>query len=218
MTDFAPIERNALADLMPKLGPDAPTLCAGWTTRDLAAHLVVRASRFDAALGIVVPSLAAHTKRVQDQVATQDWATLVAKVRHRPWWSALADEAVNRVEYFVHHEDVRRAQPNWQPRPLSTEFTTALWSRVPAQSKLALRRTPASVRVTAPGIGDGDRRSRRTDRRADRASVGVGAVPVRPTGSQPGRAHWPGRRHRSDAARLVRNLSLTGAYHTATSR
>ena len=47
MTAFASIERAALVDLMAELGPDAPTLCTGWTTRDLAAHLVVRLSRVD---------------------------------------------------------------------------------------------------------------------------------------------------------------------------
>ena len=55
VTDFAPIERAAIADLMTSLGPDAPTLCEGWTTRDLAAHLVVRATRVDAAAGILIP-------------------------------------------------------------------------------------------------------------------------------------------------------------------
>ena len=90
VTHFAPIERSALADLMLAVGPDAPTLCAGWTTRDLAAHLVVRLTRVDAAGGIVIPALRPHLKRVQDTVAGQDWATLVGKVRRRPWWAAAA--------------------------------------------------------------------------------------------------------------------------------
>lgn len=153
VTEFAAQERAALADLMTALGPDAPTLCEGWTTRDLAAHLVVRASRADAAAGIVVPALAAHTQRVQDKVAEQDWNALLAKVRRRPWWAVLGEEAVNRTEYFVHHEDVRRAQPDWSARELSADFAEALWSRVRPQAKLALRRTPAVVTVTAPGFG-----------------------------------------------------------------
>ena len=153
VTDFAPLERSALADLMISVGPDAPTLCEGWTTRDLAAHLVVRASRADAAAGILIRSLADHTKKVQDKAARQDWSTLVDKVRRRPWWGVFGDEAVNRVEYFVHHEDVRRAQPGWRPRELSDEFTAKLWKRVRTQAKLVLRKTPASVTVTAPGLG-----------------------------------------------------------------
>ena len=31
-------ERTALADLLEELGPDAPTLCAGWSAIDLATH------------------------------------------------------------------------------------------------------------------------------------------------------------------------------------
>jgi uncharacterized protein (TIGR03085 family) len=153
VTHFAPIERAALADLMLEVGPDAPTLCAGWTTRDLAAHLVVRLTRVDAAPGIVVPALGPHLRRVQDKVAAEDWATLVAKVRRRPWWVAVGDEALNRIEYFVHHEDVRRCQPGWQPRELSPEFAQALWSRVRVQAKLALRKTPATVTLGAAGFG-----------------------------------------------------------------
>jgi uncharacterized protein (TIGR03085 family) len=153
VTDFAPIERSALADLFIQVGPDAPTLCTGWTTRDLAAHLVVRATRVDAAAGIMIPAFAEHTKRVQDKVAAQDWTALVAKARQRPWWAAIGDEATNRVEYFVHHEDVRRAQPGWQPRRLSPEFAAALWARIGTVARLALRRTPAAVTITAPGHG-----------------------------------------------------------------
>ncbi len=153
MTRFAPIERAALADLLTALGPDAPTLCEGWTTRDLAAHLVVRASRPDAAAGLVIPPLAGHLDRVQQQAAAQDWVRLVAKVRRRPNWAMVGDEALNLVEYFVHHEDVRRAQPDWQPRQLSADFADALWSRVRIQARLVLRRTPAMVTMTSPGYG-----------------------------------------------------------------
>jgi uncharacterized protein (TIGR03085 family) len=153
VTQFAPIERSALADLMLELGPDAPTLCEGWATRDLAAHLVVRLSRVDAAAGIMIPALAPHLKRVQDKVAARDWPVLVDQVRSRPWWLGGVDEAMNRIEYFVHHEDVRRAQPGWQPRELSEEFSQALWSRLRMQARLALRTTPATVTVTAPGFG-----------------------------------------------------------------
>lgn len=153
MTRFARQERAALADLMVSVGPDAPTLCEGWRTRDLAAHLVVRATRVDAAAGIILPAIAEHTKRVQDRVAALDWQTLLARVRQRPWWAVFGDDAANQVEYFVHHEDVRRAQPHWQPRDQPQEFAASLWSRVRLQARLALRRTPASVKVTAPGFG-----------------------------------------------------------------
>jgi len=152
-TRVAELERQALADLLLKVGADAPTLCEGWTSRDLAAHLVVRATRPDAAAGILIKRLAGHTRRVQARVAAGDWERLVEAVRRRPWWAALGDEAVNRVEYFIHHEDVRRAQADWQPRELPHDIEAALWSRIPAMARLVLRRTPAAVTVSAPGHG-----------------------------------------------------------------
>ncbi|MGJ4074519.1 maleylpyruvate isomerase N-terminal domain-containing protein [Corynebacterium macclintockiae] len=45
-------EREALANLLQQSGPDAPTLCEGWSTRDLAVHLVIREYRPDAAAGL----------------------------------------------------------------------------------------------------------------------------------------------------------------------
>lgn len=39
---FDAAERSHLSDLLDELGPEAPTLLAPWTTRDMAAHLVLR--------------------------------------------------------------------------------------------------------------------------------------------------------------------------------
>ena len=61
-------ERAALVTTMRGVGPEQPTLCGDWTTRDLAAHLVVRERRLDAAPGILLPALADYTARVQEQV------------------------------------------------------------------------------------------------------------------------------------------------------
>lgn len=58
-------ERAALVNTMRAVGPDGATLCVGWTTRDLAAHLVLRERRPDAAAGILVPALAGYTARKQ---------------------------------------------------------------------------------------------------------------------------------------------------------
>ena len=69
MTRFARTERAAFADTLEEAGPDAPTLCTGWTTRDLAAHLVLRERRPDAAMGILIKGVAGHTQRVQDELA-----------------------------------------------------------------------------------------------------------------------------------------------------
>jgi len=151
-------ERAALCDLLTALGPDQPTLCDGWTTRNLAAHLIVRERRPDAAAGIVVRPLAGHTRRVQQRVAQRPFAELVTELRRPPGWSPTAlapvDRAVNSLELFIHHEDIRRAQPDWQPRPLPPELAAALWSRVRPYAKLRLRRFPATVVVEAAGHGE----------------------------------------------------------------
>jgi len=151
-------ERAALCELFLAVGPDQPTLCAGWTTHDLAAHLVMRDRRPDAALGIVVPALAAHTERVRVATARRPFPELVALLRSPPLWSAGAigplDRATNTLEFFIHHEDVRRAAPDWQPRPLTRDVGRALWLGVGRVAKLALRRFRTGVAVTAPGFGE----------------------------------------------------------------
>ncbi|GGL96186.1 TIGR03085 family protein [Micromonospora yangpuensis] len=148
----------ALADLFLAVGPDAPTLNEGWTTRDLAAHLIVRERRPDAGAGIVLPPLAGYAERVRRRIAARDWAALVGQVRRPPLWSPLSnplvDEAANLMEFFIHHEDVRRAVPDWQPRELPAGLTAGLWRRVGPVARLALRRFPARVLIEAPGHGE----------------------------------------------------------------
>lgn len=151
-------ERHLLADLLTAVGPEAPTLCEGWLTRDLAAHLVVRERRPDAAAGLVVPPLQAYGERLRAERAAGPYPLLVEQIRRPPWWSPvsnpLLDAVTNTVEFFVHHEDVRRAAPNWQPRELSADLQAALWSRVGMLARLGLRRFPASVVLQAPGHGE----------------------------------------------------------------
>src|SRR5262245_27693554 len=157
MTEYARTERLALAAEMARLGPDAPTLCTGWTTRDLAAHIVVRERRPDAAVGIVLKAAAGHTRKVQQQAAAQDFPALLDQVRRPPAWSPvsnpLLDETLNVNEMFVHHEDVRRAQPGWSPRSLDPGLQAALWGRLRRMARLVLRRFPATVVLDAGEYG-----------------------------------------------------------------
>lgn len=144
-------ERQVLIDLFGQLGPEAPTLCSGWTTRDLAAHLVVREHRPDSGPGLVWAPLAGYTERVRRSARDRmTWPDLVDAVRHGP--PALLrpfDPAMNTVEFFIHVEDVRRAQPGWEPRQLAPSLADALWKRVgPGRMARAVR---ATVEVTSPG-------------------------------------------------------------------
>ncbi|MEU5939755.1 TIGR03085 family metal-binding protein [Micromonospora sp. NPDC047548] len=173
MPRYARSEREALADLMLELGPDAPTIDEGWTTRDLAAHLVVRERRPDAAGGIVLPPLRGYAERVRRRIAARPWAELVGLVRRPPLWSPvsnpLTDELANTLEFFIHHEDVRRAGAGWQPRDLPAGQRTRLWKPASLLARTALRRFPADLLVQAPGHGE--------------LSVGRGGERVRLVGS-----------------------------------
>lgn len=149
-------ERAALVDTMRATGPDAPTLCEGWTTRDLAAHLVVRERRLDAAPGILVPKLAGYTARVQEQVtASTDWPELLARVAAGPPLYSpfiLLDPLVNVAEMYIHHEDVRRAGSTWQPRVLDDATTASLARQVGSFARMTLSKAPARVTLaTAEG-------------------------------------------------------------------
>lgn len=147
-------ERAALVETMRATGPDAPTLCEGWATRDLAAHLVVRERRLDAAPGIMIPKLAGYTARVQEQVtAATDWSALLAKVAAGPPLYSpfiLLDPLVNVAEMFIHHEDVRRAATSWEPRILDDETTASLARQVSSFARMTLSKAPAKVSLTTP--------------------------------------------------------------------
>lgn len=140
---------------MTDLGPDAPTLCTGWTTRDLAAHIIVRERRPDASPGIMLRPLRGRLERVQRATAARPFPELVATVRQPPRWLLPAlDSAMNTVEFFVHHEDVRRAQPGWEPRALPPAAEGALWRPARTLAKLRLRRIPAAVVLHSRGYGE----------------------------------------------------------------
>jgi uncharacterized protein (TIGR03085 family) len=155
---YAHDERAALAALLDETGPDAPTLCQGWQTRDLAAHLVLRERRPDAAAGAVGGPLAGYTERLLTQYQDRyPYPELIALFRGGPPRLSVfavpgADEAANTVEYFVHHEDVRRAAPDWTERPLDTGLSEVLWKRLKI-ARLLLRAAPTGV-VLAREQGD----------------------------------------------------------------
>ena len=153
-------ERLALCALLDKTGPDAPTLCEGWTTGDLAAHLVLRERRPDAAAGVAGGPLAGYTARVQQRIRSRTpFPDLVRIIRSGPpALSVMAlpgmDERVNAVEFFVHHEDVRRAAPGWEPRELSSGESDMLWHRL-RMARFMLRKAPVGVELARDDIDTG---------------------------------------------------------------
>jgi uncharacterized protein (TIGR03085 family) len=145
-------ERAALADALAAAGPDAATLCTGWTARDLAAHLVARERRPDSAPGILVPVLSGWTERVRRDYARRPFEQLVDRFRSGPpalSWAALpgVDSATNLTEHFVHCEDVRRAAPGWAPRELPPARQEALWRVLRGRGRWFFRKSPVGVRL-----------------------------------------------------------------------
>ncbi|MFF9061509.1 TIGR03085 family metal-binding protein [Streptomyces sp. NPDC101213] len=155
MSTFAQRERLLLAELLETAGPEAPTLCEGWRTRDLAAHVVVRERRPDAAGGILVKQLASRLDRTMQEFAAKPYEELVQLIRtgpprFSPFRVKQLDEASNTVEFYVHGEDVRRAQPDWTPRELDPVFQDALWSRLERTARLMGRNTPTGLVLRRP--------------------------------------------------------------------
>lgn len=149
MSRLAQSERTALCDLALEVGPDAPTLAGDWTVKDLVVHLLVREGS-PAAVGIVVQPLAVLTERTSRRLARQDLAVLVERLRkgppfYSPFGLAPLDKMLNTVEFFVHHEDIRRAQDGWEPRELPERAQDALWKLVGVLGKGLVRTAKVGV-------------------------------------------------------------------------
>lgn len=148
---MARTERDALCDLALQLGEGEPTLCGDWTVKDLVVHLLVR-ERSPAAAGIVLKPLGVLTDLETRRLVSRDFGMLVEKLRGGPpVWSPTAlpklDAVFNTVEYFVHLEDIRRAQPGWEPRDLPDAQQKQLWAIVRTAGKGLVRRAPTGVAI-----------------------------------------------------------------------
>lgn len=131
---FDAAERARLCDLLDELGPGAPTLLEPWTTRDLAAHLVLREHDSLAGPGLVLPGAWGRlAERRRRALAARDFAGLVATIRSGPPPGFFRIGWVRRFpnlnEFFVHHEDVRRADGRG-PRTTGPAMDEALWRNV----------------------------------------------------------------------------------------
>src|SRR3954467_12810992 len=119
MEPMSRTERAALCNTALEAGEQAPTLCGRWTVKDLVIHLLVRERDPLGSPGILVPQLEKLARRSERKMADPDFTALVERVRGGPpRWSPMAlpplDKALNTLEFFVHHEDIRRARPGWE--------------------------------------------------------------------------------------------------------
>ncbi|MET0524322.1 MAG: TIGR03085 family metal-binding protein [Nocardioides sp.] len=171
-TPLARRERHELCDLALTVGEDAPTLCGDWTVKDLVAHLLVRENRPWAAAGIVVPPLSGWTERSMERMARKDFGVLVEKLRDpglTMYRLPPAEVALNTLEYFVHHEDIRRAKSGWKPRDLDPDDVDLIWKLGRGSGRLMARRVGGPFRI------------RRTDTGAE-ATLSSGDDPVTVSG------------------------------------
>lgn len=171
---LARTERRELAELLSTLGPDAPTLCEGWTAHHLAAHLHLRETDPIAAAGILIGPLEPVTeRRMAKLMADKDFDELVALVAKGPGKAnpmTLLDAKVNALEFFVHHEDLRRGGGiGVRPRVLGPQVDDFLWDAAIALAIRRLRRLRLGVILQR--IRDGRASS-------EEAVVATGRTPV----------------------------------------
>lgn len=194
-------ERLALATLLAEKGPDAPTLCAGWKTGDLAAHLVLRETRPDAAAGAMGGPLAGYTARALQRLAGRvSFAELVEAFRNGPpRFSPFAlprlDAMANTVEYFVHHEDVRRAADGWTARELDPALSDELWAKLKSGARFFLGKAPVGlelVRTDTAGSAATATAATATAPTAATDVVADGAGEARSASETPGAGETPG--------------------------
>lgn len=165
----AQTERAHTCDALVAVGPDAATLCEGWTAHDLAAHLWLRENEFRNSLGFTIERFAQRTNDRMEQLKRQlQYDELVDLLRQGPRRFSLfgipaVDEVTNGVEYLVHGMDVRRANDLPEPER-DAEFDDWAWSRVKGIAALRLRNPPVSLVLERDGSPDESVRAGKGDR------------------------------------------------------
>ncbi|MFC7402477.1 maleylpyruvate isomerase family mycothiol-dependent enzyme [Citricoccus sp. GCM10030269] len=173
-SDFTAASRDALVEALLAAGPGKPTLCDGWKSEHLAAHIVLRESS-PLVVGLVLRPLARTLERrtmaLGDSASSpQAYQELVSRIaagpqppkklsqlsgvsrlQNHPRTARLsatiqnspaarrAAQASNLLEFFVHTEDLRRAQHRWAPRHLADAYADALFNEIARRARLMYR-------------------------------------------------------------------------------
>ncbi len=159
--DFTAASRDALVEALLSAGPGRPTLCEGWQTQHLAAHVVLREGsalvaglvlkplqsrleRRTRELGDSAAAPAAYQELVARIAAGPSAGRLTERLRHLPAVRRAA-QAANLLEFYVHTEDVRRAQHRWAPRRLADGYADALFTELARTARLRYRAEDAGI-------------------------------------------------------------------------
>lgn len=146
MAAVARREREEVCALMLELGPAAATLDEGWKVLDLAAHLVARERDLWASPGIMWGGLFGKAlEKAMERRRRQGLERLVELVRDGPppLWK-MAPAGAHLSEYYIHHEDVRRAN-DLGPRTDRRDLDEALARLLPASAPFLTRRLETGV-------------------------------------------------------------------------
>ncbi len=174
---FVEPSREVLAETLLAAGPGASTLCEGWRTQELAAHLVLREHSPRVGLGMVLkPWRKASEKAIAELAGAsgtpEAFAALVEKFRAgppklSPFALKAIDHSANLTEFFIHTEDVRRARDRWAPRALDANYSQALWAELLKRAAFLYRSVDLGIVLVNP---DGPRHV------AKRAPVSVAII------------------------------------------
>ena len=160
MPTYAQAERQAFCDAALRIGPDAPTLCEGWTVRDLVAHCAMRERRPEA-VGVLVPALEKYAEHTRKRYALRPFEDLVDMVRKGPhelnvFQIPALDARANLQEFFIHTEDILRAQLTQadptKVRALSSDEQSAIYELLPVAARLMARGINVRLAAQVPGM------------------------------------------------------------------
>lgn len=152
-------ERGRFASDFRAADPSAPTLCPGWTARHLCAHLVQRQDMmlrniWDQATTRVPGEEKFMRRLVADATTPGGYAALVDRFAAGPSRRSPMgrfDQALNLVEYIVHHEDLRRGSGPVPARELPAAELGEIWRRSRPILNRGYRKAPVGVALSPDG-------------------------------------------------------------------
>ncbi|MGJ9374240.1 TIGR03085 family metal-binding protein [Nesterenkonia sp. CF4.4] len=161
MTSTASEQRNALVTALRSVPADAPTLCEGWAAEDLALHIVIRDSRPDLLVGPSLPLVGDRASKALQNLRGTGYESLVNRAQagppaYFPQNFPPLNDMMNTAEFYIHTEDVLRAQPDFDPtnpRSISEKLRRRLWKQGAMMFPMAARKAKRRITFESPGYG-----------------------------------------------------------------
>ncbi len=160
-----PEEREQLAATFAALGPEAPTILPGWDAEDLLEHLMLREGGGHLLLGARLPGpLGRRAREEQERRRERPWEERLEIFRRGP--GALSpvgrlDGLSGQAELLIHHEDLRRGRPGWEPRAADPDRDRDAWRALGLMAPLSMRMRADVTLVSS--LGGRRLRSRRAE-------------------------------------------------------